>query len=128
MTTETTAPATETKAETKVQPGIQLSITPDLTTATLGGTTVQITPAGDVTVYTDVGIETQPVAAAAEAAATTQTAAAAAPAETDIKIGLSKTFNEFTMYGAKVGLAADGSFTVSTAGKTKIKPVSALSL
>lgn len=94
------------------QKSIQLSITKDLATATLGGTTVEVAPNGDVTVYTNDGVEATPAANDATEAST----------EGGTKIGISKDFNTVSVFGAKVGLATDGSFTVSTPGKTKIKP------
>lgn len=93
---------------------VEVKVGKDLTTATINGTKVEISPEGNVVVFTNAGVQTKP-AAAVDAAAKKE--------GTSIDIG--KDFNTVAMYGATVELAADGSLIVSTNGKVQIKPAAA---
>ena len=86
---------------------IQLNIGKELTTVTIHGTKVDITPDNNVTVYTDGGV----VVKAAEAGA----------AETKSLVGISDDFNSVAVYGTTIERAADGSLIIRTNGNVKIE-------
>jgi len=102
--------AVEAKKEIK---DVQVNVGKDLSTATLNGTKIEISPDSNVVVYTNEGVQTKP-ASATPAAATE-----------DKQISIGKDFNTVAMYGATIELAADGSLIVSTNGKVQIKPAPA---
>lgn len=103
--------ATNTKTEAK---DVEVKVGKDLSTATLNGTKVEISPEGNVVVFTNEGVQTKP-AAAADAAAKKEGSS----------IDIGKDFNTVAMYGATIELAADGSLIVSTNGKVTVKPAAA---
>jgi len=102
--------AVEAKKEIK---DVQVNVGKDLSTATLNGTKIEISPDSNVVVYTNEGVQTKPAS----------TTPAAATEDKQISIG--KDFNTVAMYGATIELAADGSLIVSTNGKVQIKPAPA---
>ena len=92
---------------------VELKVGKDLSTATLHGTKVEITPQGNVLLYTDAGVQAKPATGAAPAAGE------------DNQITIGKDFNAVAMYGAKVELATDGSLIVYTNGTVTVKPADA---
>ncbi len=100
------------EAKKEVQP-VQVTVDQNLSTATLGGTKIEISPEGNVVAFTDKGVQVKP------AAATT------AAATEDKQISIGNDFNTVAMYGATVELAADGSLIVSTNGNVTVKPAAA---
>ena len=91
---------------------IQVTVGQDLSTATIQGIKVEVSPDSNVVVYTNDGVQTKP---AATSAAVTE----------DTQISIGKDFNTVALYGAKVELGADGSLIVYTNGSVKIKPAPA---
>ena len=91
---------------------IQVTVGEDLSTATIQGIKVEVSPDSNVVVYTNDGVQTKP---AATSAAVTE----------DTQISIGKDFNTVALYGAKVELGADGSLIVYTNGSVKIKPAPA---
>lgn len=93
---------------------VQVNVGKDLSTATLNGTKIEISPDSNVVVYTNESVQTKPAVTATTAEATE-----------DKQISIGKDFNTVAMYGAKVELDTDGSLIVSTNGKVRIKPAAA---
>ena len=91
---------------------IKVTVGQDLSTATIQGIKVEVSPDSNVVVYTNDGVQTKP---AATSAAVTE----------DTQISIGKDFNTVALYGAKVELGADGSLIVYTNGSVKIKPAPA---
>jgi len=105
--------ATSVKTEVK---NVEVKVGKDLSTATLNGTKVEISPEGNVVVFTNAGVQTKP-AVAADTAATED--------KEFIVSKVGKDFNTVAMYGATVELAADGKLIVTTNGTVQIKPAAA---
>lgn len=89
---------------------IKVNVSKDLSTATINGTKIEISPEGNVVAFTDKSVQIKPAAA-----------------DTPVKkegtsIDIGKDFNTVAMYGATVEMAADGSLIVSTNGKVTVKP------
>jgi hypothetical protein len=85
---------------------IQIIVGRDMTTAIIQGAKVEVSPGGNVVVYTNGGIQTKPASGDAGAKG----------------IHISEDFNAVSLYGARVDLTADGSFIVCTSGTVKVKP------
>jgi hypothetical protein len=97
-------------AKTEVK-DVEVKVGKNLSTATINGTKVEISPDGNVVVFTNEGVQTKPAVTATVAAVTE-----------DKQISIGKDFNMVAMYGATIELAADGSLIVSTNGKITVKP------
>jgi len=90
------------------QKELQLNVSAKgLRTSLQNGTKVEISPEGDVTVYTEGGVEAKP-GVSGEAAQAQQ-------------ISIAENFNAVSMFGAKVELAKNGNVIVHTDGTVKIK-------
>ena len=107
---------------------IQLNAGKDLCTATLSGTKVEISPEGNVMIYSNESVRLRPAASGGEKTALDY---ARAKGNADI-VRLLKAagaigtgFNTVAIYGAKVELAADNGLIVYTNGTVKVKPAPA---
>jgi hypothetical protein len=112
--TEAASAQTEAKGNKDDGGAVEVKVGKGLSTATINGTKIEISPEGNVVAFTDKGVQVKPVAIAD---------AAAKKEGTSIDIG--KDFNTVAMYGATVELATDGSLIVSTNGKVTVKPAPA---
>jgi len=93
---------------------VQVEIEEGVSTATLNGTKVEISPEGNVVVFTNDAVQTKPAAPAP-----------AAPATEDKHLSIGKEFNSVAMYGAIVELGTDGILVVHTNGTVTVKPAPA---
>jgi hypothetical protein len=90
--------------------GIQVNVDKDLSTATIGGYKVEVSPDSNVTVYSNDGVQTKPGASADAAAKGTH---------------ISEDFNTVVLNGATIERAADGHLVISTPGIVITKPAPA---
>src|ERR1019366_6618864 len=84
---------------------VQVSVGKDLSTATIQGVKVEVSPDSNVVVYTNEGVQTKPVAG--EAAKGTH---------------ISADFNTVVLNGATIERSADGHLVISTPGIVITKP------
>jgi len=108
-------------SEESAKKKVRIDIEEGVSTATLNGTKIEISPEGNVVVFTNAGVRTKPGAEESDIDLGTQDTAATE----DKQISIGKGFNTVAMYGAKVELATDGSLVVYTNGTVKVKPVPA---
>ncbi len=99
-----------TKTEAK---GIQVKLDAALGTVVLNDIMAEISPRGDVLVFTDSGVETKPAADET-----------GAPDTENNPISIGNDFNSVAVYGAKLEVTPDGGLSVSTKGIVKIRPAS----
>ena len=90
--------------------GIQVSVEKGLSTATVGGVKVEVSPDSNVVVYTNDGVQTKPAAGAGEAAAK------------GTQISISEDFNTIVLNGATIERTANGHLVISTPGIVITKP------
>jgi hypothetical protein len=119
---------------------IQIMVGKDLSTATLQGVRIEVSPDSNVVVYTNEGVQTKP--ASSEAAATRNGAiseGAVPPAREDALLlrvpaqsarrdggtHISADFNTVVLNGATIERADDGHLVISTPGSVIIKPTPA---
>lgn len=100
-------------AKKEVNP-VQVTVDQNLSTVTLKGAKVEISPEGNVVVFTSESVQTKPAATTSATAATE-----------DKQFSIGKDFNTVAMYGATIELATDGSLIVYTNGTVKVKPAPA---
>jgi len=108
-------------SEESAKKKVHIDIEEGVSTATLNGTKVEISPEGNVVVFTNAGVRTQPGAEESDIDLGTQDTAATE----DKQFSIGKDFNTVAMYGAKVELATDGRLTVYTNGTVTVKPAAA---
>jgi hypothetical protein len=97
----------EESAKKKIQVSLEEGGVADVT---INGTKVaEVSPDGNVVVFTNEDVQTKPAAAATE----------------DKQLSIGKDFNTVAIYGAKVKLATDGSVIVYTNGIVTIEPAAA---
>ena len=101
--------------EENAKKSIQVNIEEGVNAITINGTKVEISPEGNVVVYTNNGESVQTKPALATKAA----------AKEGASIDIDKDFNTVAMYGAKVELTIEGSLIVYTNGTVKVKPAAA---
>ncbi len=92
---------------TKVIETFHLSVGPGRGTAIIRDIKIEVSPGGNVVVYTNYGVQTRQ---------------AEADAAEGLPVTISKDFSTVSLYGAKAGLAADGGLVVSTNGTVTIRP------
>lgn len=92
---------------TKVIDTFHLSVGPGLSSAIIRDIKIEVSPGGNVVVYTNHGVQTRQ---------------AEADAAEGLPVSISKDFSTVSLFGAKAALAADGSLVVSTNGTVTIRP------
>ena len=93
-------------ADNSAKQDIQVTVGKDLSTATIQGVKVEVSPDSNVVVYTNDGVQTKPAGGEAAAKGTY----------------ISADFNTVVLNGATIERAADGHFVISTSGIVITKP------
>src|ERR1019366_7009772 len=96
-------------ADSSAKKDVQVTVGKDLSTLTIQGVKVEVSPDSNVVAYTNDGVQTKPAAGEAAAKGT----------------HISEDFNTIVLNGATIERAADGHLVISTPGIVITKPAPA---